>query len=199
MAASQSRILTVPNLISLVRLASVGIFLWLLFGLNQPLWAAILLAALGSTDWVDGYIARRFDQVTALGKILDPIADRVLVGVGVLAILIYGAVPAWVGWMVVTREVLVSAAVVGLALAGAARIDVQWAGKAGTFGLMCAFPCFLAGHAHVSWHHWAIVLAWVCVIPGLIFAWYAAATYVPLARKALAVGRQPTAVERSRR
>lgn len=198
MAASQSRILTVPNLISLGRLASVGIFLWLLFGLNQPLSAAILLAGLGATDWVDGYIARRFDQVTALGKILDPTADRVLVGVGVVAILIYGAVPAWVGWLVVVREILVSAAVVGLALAGAARIDVQWAGKAGTFGLMCAFPCFLAGHAHVSWHHWAIILGWVCAVPGLIFAWYAAATYVPLARKALAAGRRPGAVARSR-
>ncbi|MGH9301079.1 MAG: CDP-alcohol phosphatidyltransferase family protein [Acidimicrobiales bacterium] len=193
---SESRILTVPNIISLLRLASVGLFLWLLFGRHDRLAAAILLAALGTTDWVDGYIARRFNQVSTLGKILDPTADRILLGVGVVAIIIDGSVPAWVGWATVGREVLVSGAVVGLALAGAARIDVQWVGKAGTFGLMCGFPCFLAGHSGVSWHHWATALAWVCTIPGLILAWYAAATYVPLARRALAAGRQGDAALR---
>jgi phosphatidylglycerophosphate synthase len=68
-------------------------------------------------------------------------------------------------------------------------MDVQWAGKAGTFGLMCALPLFLAGHANDDWHSVAEALAWVSVIPALVLGWYAAITYVPRAREALAESR----------
>ena len=190
--AGESRVLTVPNLLSLVRLACVPLFLWLLFGPDPPrrAAAAYLLGALGATDWVDGFIARRFHQVSTLGKVLDPTADRILLGVGVVAIMIDGAVPVWLGVIVIVREVLVSLAVVALAAAGARRIDVQWAGKAGTFGLMFAFPLLLAGYRHaVFWHSLARFLGWGCAVPGLLLSWYAAATYVPLARQALREGR----------
>ena len=79
----------------------------------------------------------------------------------------------------IVREVLVGGAVVLLALAGARRMDVQWAGKAGTFGLMLAFPLFLVGHSDVGWRHTAEALAWCCAVPGLAFSLYAAVTYVP--------------------
>src|SRR5438105_7243077 len=100
--------------------------------------AAYLLGFLGATDWVDGYVARHFHQVSTLGKVLDPVADRVLLGVGVVAIMIDGSVPIWLGSLVLVREVLVSLAVFVLALMGARRIDVQWVGKAGTLALMFA-------------------------------------------------------------
>jgi cardiolipin synthase len=188
----QDAILTVPNVVSLVRLLCVPLFLWLLFGTHPPhrVAAAYLLGALGATDWVDGYIARHFHQVSTLGKVLDPTADRILLGVGVIAILVDGAVPPWIAIAAIVREVLVSVAVLALAAAGARRIDVQWAGKAGTFGLMFAFPLFLASHApDLSWHHLARVLAWVAAVPGLALSWYAALTYVPVARAALREGR----------
>jgi cardiolipin synthase len=192
--AGERRVLTVPNLISLARLACVPVFLWLLFGPDPPhrAAAAYLLGALGATDWVDGFIARRFHQVSTLGKVLDPMADRILLGVGIVAIMIDGAVPVWLGTIVIIREVLVSLAVVALAAAGARRIDVQWVGKAGTFALMVSFPLLLAGyHDAVFWHTPARFFGWACAVPGLILSWYAAATYVPLARRALREGRAP--------
>lgn len=186
----EDRIVTIPNVLSLVRLACVPLFLWLLFGRENRAAAAYLLAALGATDWVDGYVARRFRQVSTLGKVLDPAADRILLGVGIVAIMVDGSVPAWIGWLVIVREVLVSVATIALAAAGARRIDVQWAGKAGTFALMFAFPLFLGSHAdNLGWQDLAEVLAWIFVIPGLVLSWYAAITYVPRARLALAEGR----------
>ena len=94
---------------------------------------------------MDGYVARRFDQVTTLGKVLDPVADRLLFFVGVGGIIVVGARPALVLLGGLAREVSSSVAVVVLALLGAKRIDVTWYGKAGTFLLMFAFPLFLAG------------------------------------------------------
>jgi cardiolipin synthase len=183
------RVLTIPNALSLVRLLCLPVFLWLLFSRTDRWPAAVLLGALGATDWVDGYIARRFNQVSTLGKILDPTADRLLLFVGVIAILIDGSVPVWIGVAALVREGLVALVAIGLALAGSRRMDVQWAGKAGTFGLMFAFPLFLASHSTIGWHDLARVLAWCCAIPGLIVSYYAAFTYIPLARQALADGR----------
>jgi cardiolipin synthase len=187
--ARGDRVLTIPNAVTAARLAAVPVFLWLLFGVQNRVAAAALLAVLGATDWVDGWLARRLGQVSTLGKVLDPVADRVLLGVGVVAITVDGSVPLWLGVAVLAREALVSAAVLALAAAGAARIDVVWVGKAGTFGLMVAFPLFLVAGPSASWPNAALVAAWVCAVPALILSWYAAASYIPLARGALARGR----------
>ena len=183
------RILTAPNVITAVRLACVPVFLWLLFGAGRQTLAAVLLAVLGATDWVDGFVARRFGQVSTLGKVLDPLADRILVGTAVIAVIVHGAVPVWFGVATLVREAVVSVAVLLLAALGAKRIDVLWVGKAGTFGLMFAYPAFLFGHGPVSWHTPVTVFAWVCAIPALVLAWVAAASYVPVARRALTAGR----------
>ena len=134
---------TVPNAISLARLAGIPVFLWLLLGKDQPLEAGILFAVLGATDWVDGYIARRFDQGSEIGKILDPVSDRIMLIAGALGLLISGDVPIWVGVVVLAREALLSVVTLILAAAGARRIDVQWVGKAGTLALMFALPLFV--------------------------------------------------------
>src|SRR5690606_13173143 len=157
--------------ISLIRLLCLPIFLYLLFGRDEPGWAALLLAILGATDWVDGYIARRFHQVSAVGKILDPVADRLLFFVGVGGILVYGSVPAWFAWMVLVREAVVAITTVVLAAMGARRIDVTWFGKAGTFCLMFAFPLFLVADAPISWDGFAEFAAWGWGIPGLAFSY----------------------------
>jgi cardiolipin synthase len=183
------RILTAPNVITLVRLACIPVFLWLLFGLHRQTAAAVLLAALGATDWVDGYVARRYGQVSTLGKVLDPTADRVLVGTAVIAIMVYGAVPLWFGIATIAREILVSAMVVLLAALGAARIDVLWVGKAGTFGLMFAYPTFLLGDGTAAWQEPIRVIGWVTGLIGLALAWWAAGSYVGPARRALRDGR----------
>jgi len=179
------RIATLPNAISLLRLACVPVFLWLLFGRENRLAAALLLGGLGATDWVDGYIARHFNQVSNLGKVLDPIADKVLLVTGMIAILVDGSVPAIIFWPAIAREVLVAGTTILLGAMGAKRIDVSWAGKCGTLLMMVAFPLFLWGHNEGP----AYAVAWVVAVAGLVMAWYAAATYVGPARQALRDGR----------
>ncbi len=180
---------TWPNLISLIRLALIPVFVWLLLGRDDRTAAALLLAALGATDWVDGWIARRFDQVSEIGKILDPTADRLLFLVAIVSMIIDGSVPTWFAVATLAREVAVSIAALVLGALGARRIDVTWWGKTSTFGLMFAFPLFLASHANLSWSSTANVLAWTIGLPSLVLHYYAAAGYVPLAAEALASGR----------
>jgi cardiolipin synthase len=182
--------LTVPNAITFVRLACLPLYLYLLLGRDNRAGAAFLLAFLGATDWVDGYVARHFDQVSDLGKVLDPIADRLLFFVGIGGILIVGdAAPTWFCWVVIVREVFVSVAVVSLAVLGASRIDVTWYGKAGTFCLMFAFPLFLAGSSTLSIAPAFTAAAWLIGIPGLVLAYWAAVLYVPIGLRALREGR----------
>jgi cardiolipin synthase len=182
---------TVPNVISVVRLACVPLFVWLVAA-DHVLAAGLLAAGLGATDWVDGYIARHFDQGSELGKILDPAADRVLLVATAIAVLALGlptSVKVVVAIMLI-REVGIAAATIALALAGARRIDVVWAGKAGTLALMFSLPMFLGADAtRASWHAFFIVGAWGFAIGGVILGYYAAAKYVPAARNALREGR----------
>ncbi len=183
------RILTVPNVITMVRLLCIPLYLWLLFGAHRQIAAAVLLAVLGATDWIDGFVARRYSQVTTFGKVLDPTADRILVGTAVISIMVYGAVPLWFGLATIAREVLVSAIVLLLAALGAARIDVLWVGKAGTFGLMFAYPTFLLGDGTAGWQEPIRVIGWVTGLVGLALAWWAAGSYIAPARRALREGR----------
>jgi cardiolipin synthase len=185
----EARIFTVPNALSLARLGGLALFCYLLFVKNEQVAAAVVLGITCATDFVDGLVARRFNQVTTLGKVLDPTADRIVVITGVVSILVYGAVPLWLGVIVISREVLVSAAVLLLAALGAKRIDVLWVGKAGTFGLMACFPFFLGTYGPATWQHVLRAITWVAVVPALALSLYAAASYIPLAREALRAGR----------
>lgn len=180
---------TIPNAITTVRLACLPVFVVLLFGHDNRAAAAWLLAVLGMTDWCDGYVARHFNQVSELGKILDPVADRMLFFVGLTCILIDGSIPLAIGVAILAREIVVGSTTVILAMLGARRIDVTWFGKAGTFANMVAVPSFLGSHSTVSYAPVLGVIAWVAVVPGLVLSYYAAILYIPLARRALAAGR----------
>lgn len=182
----EQRVLTAPNAITLVRLALVPVFLWLLFGRQNRAAAAGLLGFLASTDWLDGFVARRYHQVTTLGKVLDPVADRLLLAVAVVSILLDGSVPLVVAVLTIVRESLVAVGAMVLAAMGARRIDVTLVGKAGTFCLLTSFPLFLASESTLSWAGVAGALAWGFVVPGLVLAYVSLVGYVPLARRALA-------------
>lgn len=190
----EDRILTLPNLITLLRALCIPLFLWLLFGRENRFAAAALLAVLGSTDWVDGYVARHLGQVSNLGKAFDPTVDRLLMVVGIGSIMLVGLDIDWFmpfAWVVVVREVLLSAFVVLTIALGARRMDVTWFGKAGTFGMMVAFPAFLAADSGLSdaWSTIFLVIAWGAAIPGLVFSMIAFVGYLPEGIRALREGR----------
>jgi len=184
------RIVTWPNAVTAVRLALVPVYIWLLFTTSHYIGAGFLLGVLGATDWIDGFLARQLHQVTTLGKVLDPVADRVLVVTAIITTAVYGAVPWWFAVATLAREVLVSVAVIVLASLGAARIDVLWVGKAGTFGLMTAYPLLLMADGPAQWQTVLHDIAWVIGGIGLVLAWVAAYSYVGPAREALANGRR---------
>lgn len=185
-----SRVWTVPNLISLVRLACAPVVWWLLFGADEPWAAAILLAVLGASDWVDGWIARRWNQGSELGKLLDPTADRILLLTGILALLIDGSVPVWYGVLILVRELVIAVTTLSLAAAGARRIDVLWVGKAGTLCTMFSLPAFLAASiTEGTFHVLCEITAYGFAVPALALSYYAAVRYLPEARRALREGR----------
>ncbi|MHB8320253.1 MAG: CDP-alcohol phosphatidyltransferase family protein [Acidimicrobiales bacterium] len=190
---------TVPNLITVLRLLSIPVFLWLLFVQKHQVGAAVLLACLGASDWADGYVARRFHQVSAVGKVIDPVADRVLIASAVIAIIVYGAVPIWFGVLTLVRELLISCVVIALASLGARRIDVIFVGKAGTFALMFAYPAFLISYGGATWQEPFRVAAWVTGGVGITLAWIAAAMYIGPARTALLEGKKDRLLSREPR
>ena len=191
--AGLDRIFTVPNLLSVSRVGLLAWALTVLFGANERTLAAVLLAIAGTTDFFDGYLARRLGQVTTLGQVLDPTVDRiVLSGNSVIAITVYGAFPVWVVVILLVRELLVSVMGIALAALGAGRIDVLFIGKAATFGLLCAFPLFLIGDTSGTPARIVTDAAWVITIPAVALSLIAAAAYVPLARRALLSGRRPS-------
>lgn len=186
---------TWANLITFVRLALLPVFLWLLFTTDHRAQAAWMLAGLGATDWIDGVVARRLDQVSNVGKILDPVADRILVITGLLAIALAGGVPWWFALLTLVREMIVSTLTVVLAALGAARIDVLWWGKVSTFVLMTTFPLFLltSNPHHAPLQEWQLVLrgaTWVAGALGLGLSWLVLFGYVKPAMLALRTGRQ---------
>ncbi|MEZ5238157.1 MAG: CDP-alcohol phosphatidyltransferase family protein [Microthrixaceae bacterium] len=188
----EDRILTAANVITFVRLLCIPLFLWLLFGRDLYWQAAFLLAALGATDWVDGYVARRFAQVSNFGKMFDPTVDRLLMIVGVGSIIIVEAVPLWFGLLVVGREVVMSLYVATITLMGARRMDVSFIGKTGTFCQMVAFPLFLIGadtSLSAGLRDSVTAGAWLVGLPGLVFGYIAFAGYLREGPRALAEGR----------
>lgn len=193
----EDRILTLPNLITLVRALCIPLFVWLLFGRDDRLAAAVLLAVLGATDWVDGYVARHFGQVSNLGKMFDPTVDRLMMVVGIGSIMLDDLGIDWFmpfAWVVVVREVLLSTFVVTTVALGARRMDVTWFGKAGTFGMMMAFPAFLAaadeGLAGTGWSTFFLVIARVSALPALVFSMIAFCGYLPEGIRAIRDGRR---------
>jgi cardiolipin synthase len=186
----RDEVFTWPNLISLMRLGAIPVFVWLLLGEERRLAAAWLLAVLGVTDWVDGWVARRFNQVSEVGKILDPTADRLMFLVAIISMMIDESVPFWFAIATLAREFVISAFALLLGALGARRIDVTWWGKTSTFGLMVAFPLFLVSHTEVFWADAAEIVAWVVGVPSLIHHYFAAWGYIPLALAALRDGRE---------
>lgn len=182
------RLWTVPNVLTFIRACAIPVFLWLLFSKDRPGPAGFLLGCLSATDWVDGYIARRFNQVSNFGKMFDPIVDRALLVFCIGGIIIWGGVPLWLGVLVVVREVVLSLWVIYVTYRGVPRMDVTWFGKKGTFFTMLAFPSILIS-TDTEWPGWVTTffawVGWAAVPFGVVFSFIALFQYVDMGIKGL--------------
>jgi cardiolipin synthase len=178
---------TVPNVISLFRLSLLPFYVLLLLD-GRIVAAAFLLGGLSATDWVDGWVARRFDQVTELGKVLDPVVDRMVFLVGAMTPLLTGDLTPWFAVPVIAREASIAVLMVGGTLLGMERFPVTKMGKWAAFALMCAVPWITIGSAGGVWLLVEVV-GWAVGVPGLVLSWYVLVRYLPSVRDGIAAGR----------
>src|SRR5690349_21816812 len=139
------RVWTVPNLLSMARLAGVPLFLWLVLGPEADGWALVVLMVSGATDYADGYLARRLDQTTVVGQILDPVADRLYILAVVIGLALRDVVPCWLAVSLPLRGALMWGLLPLLRRRGYSSLPVHFVGKAATFNLLYAFPLLLLG------------------------------------------------------
>lgn len=185
-----NNIWTIPNAFTLARLLCLPIFLWVLFGLENRVAAAWMLGALGATDWIDGYLARRLNQVSEFGKVFDPTVDRLLFIVAITAIIIDGSIPVWFAIAVLARELLVGAMMaIATVVYKMPRLDVTYWGKLATFLLMFAVPGFLLGNSDMPGADGFQVVAWILGLPGLALSIWTGIAYIPQVRRGVAEGR----------
>lgn len=193
-AVAAKRVLTIPNLVSFARLLAVGLFWWVLLVQDDVALAAWLIFSIGWTDWIDGYLARRLNQVSELGRVLDPVADRLMIASAVIGGLIVGVLPVVVGVLLIIREVVVAVVALFLAARGGGTIEVRYYGKVATFLLYGAIPGFyLAADGFLEWL--MRPAAWLAAVVGLALYWYVAVLYVGDTRRRLAALKSPTGPE----
>lgn len=165
------RVLTVPNLLSVLRLAGVPLFLWLLLGPHADVWAIIVLALGGITDWADGKLARLLDQYSRLGELLDPAADRLYILAALVGLGLRGVVPWWAVAVLVGRDLVLALCLPLLRRRGYGPPTVVYLGKAATFLLLWTFPLLLGG-LQTGW------FADLCRPTGYAFAVWGSALYL---------------------
>jgi cardiolipin synthase len=177
-AYDTDRVLTVPNVLSLVRLAGVPVFLWLVLGPRADGWAVVVLGVGGATDFLDGYLARSRHEISRVGQMLDPIVDRTYIAATLLGLGLREIIPWWLVAVLVARDVCMFLLVPILRTRGYTSLPVHFLGKVATFFLLYAFPAVLLGAG--SWPGAMVfkVIGWAFVIWGSALYWWAGLLYV---------------------
>jgi cardiolipin synthase len=173
----KGEVLNIPNLLSFLRIALVPVFLWLL--LEELFLAAItVLAVAGLTDFLDGYLARKLNQTTKLGKMLDPVADRLYIFATLLALSATGYVPWWLAGLVILRDFLMLVSLPILASVGYRSLPVHYLGKASTFALLYSFPLLLMGKIFTEAAFIITPIAWAFALWGVALYWWSGFVYL---------------------
>ncbi len=180
------RVLTIPNIISIIRLAGVPLFLWLVLVPEADAWALAVLFVSGLTDWLDGYLARKLHQTSKLGAILDPVADRLYILSTVIGLGMRDIIPGWMAIILPARDAFLWCLVPFLRTRGYSSLPVHFLGKAATANLLYAFPLLLLGDGTGVLAMLAKVFGWAFAIWGTGLYWWAGLLYAWQVRKLLA-------------
>ena len=174
---TRNRVWTLPNLLSLLRLLGVPLFLWLVLGPEADWLALGVLALSGITDFLDGYLARRLGQTSALGQVLDPVADRLYILAVVIGLALRDIIPWWAALSLPLRDLLLWGLVPLLRTRGYSALPVHFLGKAATFNLLYAFPLLLLGDGTGTVATLAEVFGWAFALWGIGLYWWAGILY----------------------
>jgi len=172
------RVVTVPNALSVLRLLGVPLFLWLLLGPHADIAALIVLALSGFTDWADGVLARKLNQMSKLGALLDPAADRLYIIATLVGLTLRHIIPWWLAAVIVGRDLLLSLTLPLLRRHGYGPPPVHYLGKAATFNLLYAFPLLLLAAGDGTVADVARPIAWAFTIWGTALYLWSGALYV---------------------
>jgi cardiolipin synthase len=176
-APASGRVLTIPNLISLTRLLGVPVFLYLFLVSHAYGWAVLVLLLGGTSDWVDGYLARRLGQVSRLGELLDPLADRLYILATLIAFTVGDVVPWLFTAALLLRELSLIGCLALLRRYGYGPLPVHYLGKTATFILLLGFPVLLLARASSAAAPIAGAAGWALAWWGLVLYWAAGALY----------------------
>jgi cardiolipin synthase len=180
--------LTLPNVLSFARILAIPLFCWLTARAETRLAGIALFAVVAASDWLDGYLARRTGQVSELGKILDPVADRLAIAAALITFAIVGIVPFWAALLILLRDAAVLIGGVGILWGRRLRVDVRAIGKLATFSLMCAITWIAWGNAGGPFGDVLLVGGWLAYAAGIVEYYVAAGLYALDVREALASG-----------
>lgn len=179
-------ILTWPNLVTVVRLMMLPTYVSLMAD-GRVVAGSWFFGLLAATDWIDGYLARRLNQVSEFGKVIDPVADRLVFFVGIGTAIHYGFFPGWFGLVILIREISIAVLMVGATALGMERFPVTRLGKWATFALLCAVPWITLGSAGGYWSVFTII-GWMAGIPGVVISYVSFLKYLPTVRSHMASG-----------
>jgi cardiolipin synthase (CMP-forming) len=182
---TSDRILTIANVVSMLRIATIPLFVALIVHRETTFSGVIFFAVVSSTDWLDGAIARATGQVSEVGKILDPVADRLAIAAGLIALVVRAAFPLWAAVAIVGRDLAVLVAGVALISRGI-RIEVRYIGKVATFSLMIAIGSIAWGELGYALAPSFLAVGWVAFAVGIVESYVAAWLYARDVRAALA-------------
>ncbi|GAA4729592.1 CDP-alcohol phosphatidyltransferase family protein [Pedococcus ginsenosidimutans] len=185
-AVVSDRVLTVPNVLSVLRLLGVPVFLWAILAEHDAI-ALVTLMLSGLSDYLDGKIARRFGLESRLGQLLDPFADRLYIATTLFGLAWRDIIPWWLVWALVGREVLLAAVLWWVKRHGQVGLPVHFVGKAATFNLLYAFPLLLLGQGTSGFAEWALPIGWAFAWWGTVLYWVAGVMYIVQARQVVAL------------
>lgn len=182
MNESRDRVWTIPNLMSFARLLGVPLFLWLLLVEHADGWAFLLLVLAGISDWLDGAVARATGQMSRLGELLDPLADRLYIAATIIGLALRGIIPWWLVVVLAARDVMLLGLLPFLRRRGLLALPVTLVGKAATFCLLWGFPFLLLSTLPGAAGEWASALGWAFAAWGVGLYWWAGISYLAIAR-----------------
>ncbi|MDR1790865.1 MAG: CDP-alcohol phosphatidyltransferase family protein [Propionibacteriaceae bacterium] len=172
-------VFTLPNILSFIRLLGIPLFLWLLLGPKEDVWAVVVLAAGALTDFLDGKIARAWNQRSRIGQVLDPAADRLYIWATLVGLWLRDVIPLWLLILLAARDALMGVTIwPALRARGYTGLPVHFLGKAATFLLLYSFPLVLLGAGEAEWQLPFRIFGWASVIWGTILYWWSAGLYI---------------------